>query len=74
MVHNNELSEMLTVSEVARLIHVHPNTLRRWSDTGIIRALRITRRGDRRFRLVDVNRFLDDLNTHVDTKDPVSRK
>jgi excisionase family DNA binding protein len=49
-----QISTMLTVREVSRLLHVHSNTLRRWSDQGIIRAYRIGPRGDRRFRPEDI--------------------
>ena len=45
---------MLTVREVSRLLHVHSNTLRRWSDHGVIKAYRIGPRGDRRFRPEDI--------------------
>jgi excisionase family DNA binding protein len=45
---------MLTVREVSQLLHVHSNTLRRWSDQGIIKAYRIGPRGDRRFRAEDI--------------------
>lgn len=55
-------SELLTVREVARIFHVHPNTLRRWSNDGKIRAYRITPRGDRRYRREDIVHFLDELN------------
>jgi len=41
---------MLTTGEVARLFGVHANTVRRWSDKGIIKAYRIGPRGERRFR------------------------
>ena len=58
------LSEMLTVREVARLFHIHPNTLRRWTNDGRIRAYRITPRGDRRFKREEIFRFLEDLNGH----------
>ena len=51
---------MLTITEVAQLLNVHPNTLRRWSDNGIIKAFRIGIRGDRRFRRKDINRLLAD--------------
>lgn len=60
------MSEMLTVREVARLFHVHPNTLRRWSNNGRIRAYRITPRGDRRFKREEIARFLAELNSQVD--------
>lgn len=56
------LSNLLTLREVARLLHVHPNTLRRWSNDGRIRAYRITARGDRRFKREEVVRFLAELN------------
>ena len=51
---NKKMSTMLTVREVSRLLHVHSNTLRRWSDQGIIKAYRIGPRGDRRFRPEDI--------------------
>ena len=49
-----QMITMLTVREVSRLLHVHSNTLRRWSDQGILRAYRIGPRGDRRFRPEDI--------------------
>ncbi len=64
MVSDNQMSPMLTVEEVARLLHIHSNTVRRWSDRGIIRVYRITRRGDRRFRREDIARFLAEINVN----------
>lgn len=61
MVSDSRLNAMLTTSEVAHLLHVHINTVRRWSDRGLIRAYRISSRGDRRFRQEDINRFLAGL-------------
>ncbi len=58
------VDDMLTVREVARLLRVHPNTLRRWSNEGRIRAYRINPRGDRRFKREEIARFLARLNTH----------
>ncbi len=52
---------MLTTSEVARQLHIHINTVRRWSDCGLIKAYRISPRGDRRFRQEDIARFLAEL-------------
>jgi excisionase family DNA binding protein len=50
----NQIGGMLTVREVSQLLHVHSNTLRRWSDQGVIKAYRIGPRGDRRFRAEDI--------------------
>ncbi|MFH1662894.1 MAG: helix-turn-helix domain-containing protein, partial [Chloroflexota bacterium] len=48
----------------ARMLNIHANTVRRWGDQGILRAYRITRRGDRRFKREDVNNFLAELNSN----------
>jgi excisionase family DNA binding protein len=49
---------MMTIAEVSRILHVHPNTLRRWADKGVIRSYCITPRGDRRFVARDIKEFL----------------
>lgn len=55
-----QLSEaLLTVTQVAKLLHVHPNSVRRWANLGLLRAYRIGPRGDRRFHPGDVRRFLE---------------
>jgi excisionase family DNA binding protein len=58
------LDNMLTLKEVAMLLHVHPNTLRRWSDEGKIGSFRINNRGDRRFMTQDIVSFLNGKNNH----------
>jgi len=54
MVIDWENGNLLTVGQVARILHIHPNTVRRWSNRGILKAYRISNRGDRRFRKEDV--------------------
>ncbi len=51
---------MLNVEEIARILNVHINTVRRWSNNGIIKTYRIGPRGDRRFRKEDVALFLEE--------------
>ena len=66
MANNNyQMGGMLTVREVSQLLHVHSNTLRRWSDQGIIKAYRIGPRGDRRFRAEDIAVLLLEENKGI---------
>ncbi len=53
----------LSVTKAARLLGVHPNTIRTWSDAGRLRYFRINSRGDRRYRLGDLQRFLASAQT-----------
>jgi excisionase family DNA binding protein len=62
MLVRDEMMPMLTVKDVARLLHIHVNTARRWSDQGLLKSYRITRRGDRRFKQEDIARFLAEYN------------
>ncbi|HAG27497.1 TPA: DNA-binding protein [Patescibacteria group bacterium] len=49
MTTNQDLPELLTIKEAARMINVHPNTLRNWEKDGKIQAIRIGSRRDRRY-------------------------
>ena len=50
--------DLLTVSEAAGFLGVCPNTVRIWSNKGLIPTYRVGRRSDRRFRLQDLEPFL----------------
>jgi excisionase family DNA binding protein len=54
----SELGPLLTASEVAEMLHLHVNTVKRLGDRGELPFFRVCRRGDRRFRLTDVMAFL----------------
>jgi len=56
---NSQIEPMLTTSEVARILNVHINTVRRWSNQGALKSYRIGSRGDRRFRKDDVDAFFN---------------
>jgi excisionase family DNA binding protein len=60
MSNKDGINPMLTTSEVARLLNVHINTVRRWSNQGILKTYRIGSRGDRRFHRDDILNFLSD--------------
>ena len=54
----DEVDTLLRASEAASLLHVHVNTVRNWSNLGILPSFRIGPRGDRRFRKRDLMTFL----------------
>lgn len=58
MANPRRMEPMLTTSDVARLLNVHINTVRRWSNQGTLKTYRIGARGDRRFRREDIASFL----------------
>lgn len=53
-----EFDMMLMPGDVARMLGVHVNTVRRWANRGILQAYSIGPRGDRRFRKRDIDHFL----------------
>lgn len=53
----SKASPSLKTSEVAHLLNVHINTVRRWSKKGILQGFRIGPRGDRRFKREEINRL-----------------
>jgi diguanylate cyclase (GGDEF)-like protein/excisionase family DNA binding protein len=56
--HPRPLDATLTVTRAAEVLGVHANTVRAWSDAGRLRYYRINPRGDRRYRMGDLQRFL----------------
>lgn len=62
MVINRQYGVLLTPSEVARMLNVHISTVRRWENKGMLRALRLGTRGDRRFLREEISRYLGQFN------------
>lgn len=50
--------ELLSITEVARLLGVSTMTLRRWDTNGILKSFRPTPSSQRRYRRVDIEKFL----------------
>ena len=50
--------DLLTIQQAALLPNVHPNTVRGWSDRGMLEAYRVGSRGDRRFARKDTDAVL----------------
>lgn len=47
----------LSTKDVAQLLNIHANTVRRWSRKGILKTYRVGPRGDRRFMRRDVQKL-----------------
>jgi len=54
-------SILISVSKAAKLLGVHPDTLLKWDNSGKFIALR-TAGGHRRYRISEIERFLEDSN------------
>lgn len=54
---------LVGITEAARMLSVHPNTLRRWADEGVVPHIRLPS-GYRRFDPAELKRFRDSLETN----------
>ncbi len=57
--------QFMPIRDAARFLCVHENTLRRWSDKGIIKAYRLGGGGHRRFLIQDVIELRIHMQTHA---------
>jgi predicted site-specific integrase-resolvase len=59
---NGRNNSVLTTKDVSGMLGIHQNTVRRWSDLGLLRSFRVSQRGDRRYKYEDITSFLDGMN------------
>lgn len=50
--------KLLRIREAANLLGVSVMTLRRWDNSGKLKAIKVSSRGDRRYSLEDVEAFI----------------
>lgn len=51
-------STLLTIRQAAEILNVHVETLRRWDKTGKLKAIKVSDRGDRRYKQEDIKSFI----------------
>jgi excisionase family DNA binding protein len=56
------MEELLTLSEAAQILKVHPNTLRLWDKKGVLKAIRIGIKKVRRYKKEDIEKFISHKN------------
>ena len=66
-----ENTDLLSINYVSKLLGVTKFTLRNWDNTGVLKAIRIGNRGDRRYKKSDVEKFIfnkENLDKNIDMK------
>ncbi len=63
----DDWADLLTVSEVAKILRVSPLTVKRWGKRGKLPAIRINSRGDRRYKKEAVLWLLGVPQTKIET-------
>jgi len=56
----DQKSKLLRIKEAAEMLGVNPETLRRWDNEGRLKAVRMGKRGDRRYKIEDLQKIMDD--------------
>lgn len=55
---NDNLPKLIGIQKAAEMLSVHPATLRRWHESGKLKPVIISKRGDRRYRLEDIQNLM----------------
>ena len=53
--------KFMTIGEVSRELGVHKDTLRNWEKKGVIKPVRVGPRKDRKYRMADVAKIVDEI-------------
>lgn len=54
-----KLPQYLTLKQASELLQVHPNTLRNWDKSGVLKATRIGVRGIRRYKREELLKYME---------------
>lgn len=52
------MEKLLTIREAAKILNIHPNTLRNWEEKGLIKPYRLGVRRDRRYTYSEVVKMI----------------
>ncbi len=51
--------KLLGIRQAADMLGVNPETLRRWDRDGKLLAIKVSKRGDRRYNQEDIKKFIE---------------
>jgi excisionase family DNA binding protein len=68
------MNKLLTIAEAAELLKVHPETLRRWDREGILTAVKVNNRGDRRYNHDTLTDFMKTNKDTIKYADPIEHQ
>ena len=54
-------TRLVKVGQAAKILGIHPNTVRRWQKQGVLKAARVGLRGDRRFVRSEVEKLMKEM-------------
>lgn len=63
-----------SISQAAKFLEIHPETLRRWDRTKKLQAEKINKRGDRRYELKKLTRFKEMVRLGTDDKKEAKKR
>lgn len=55
----DKMPELLTLSQVSKILNVHPNTLRNWDANGQLKAVRVGIKKIRRYKREDILKLIN---------------
>lgn len=56
---NEQAETLVNIETAAKMLGVHKETLRRWDRRGILKAIKIGSRGDRRYKKEDLLKIIN---------------
>ena len=58
---DTHLPDILTLQQACGVLNCHPNTLRKWDNSGFLKAIRFGTRGDRRYHKKDIEKLVSKM-------------
>lgn len=55
---NTNKKDIITLSQACTMLNCHPNTLRKWDNSGFLKAIRFGIRGDRRYYKKEIEELI----------------